>query len=206
MSAVMEESVGVWPLLFKFRPGASLSDPDDFFDFCQDNAPWNFERTAKGDLIVTMPTGGVTGARNAYLNYQLVAWALADGNGQVCDSNTGFLLPDGAMRAPDAAWIRKDRLAALTAEEKKKFLPLVPDFIIELRSESDRLSDLKDKMIEWREAGVRLGVLLDCTSRTAWLYRPDAEVREIPEATTLVCDPELPGFVLDTAALFDLEI
>lgn len=206
MSTAVESVPSLFPLLFKIRPGARLSDPEDFFLFCQDNAPWEFERSAKGELVIKMPTGGESGARNLQLSMLLGIWALADGTGMGFDSNTGFELPGGALRAPDAAWVRKDRLAALTLEQKRKFLPLSPDFVVELRSDTDRLTDLQAKMQEYIDAGVALGILLDPDQRRAWIYRPGAAPVECDDPATLDCAPELPGFVLDTRALFDVAL
>lgn len=195
----------IWPLSFRLRPGLRITEPDDFYLFCQDNAPWEFERTARGELIIKMPAGGLSGKRNALLNYQLVAWALHYG-GSYFDSNTGFELPGGAMRAPDAAWVRADALAGLTAEEKEKFLPVVPDFVVELRSRTDRRDDLTAKMQEYCEAGVRLGLLLDPEERRVHVYRPDTEPTVLDDPATIDCSPELPGFVLDVKAVFDLTV
>lgn len=196
-------SESLWPLIFRMRPGSRLTDPDDFYAFCQDNAPWEFERTAKGELIVKMPTGGESGGRNALLNYQLVGWALRDATGVSFDSNTGFELTGGAMRAPDAAWVRKSRLALLTAEQKKKFLPLAPDFVVELRSETDRLSDLKDKLAEYISEGVRLALLLDPILRKVHVYRPNQAPFVLDDPDTIDCSLELSGFLLDVKTIFD---
>ncbi|MBB6048465.1 Uma2 family endonuclease [Armatimonas rosea] len=203
-SETLPESV--WPLILRMRPGLRLTDPEEFYDFCQANAPWQFERTAKGELIVTMPTGGESGKRNALLNYQLVGWALRDGSGSYFDSNTGFELPGGAMRAPDAAWVTNARLAALSPEQKEKFLPLLPDFVIELRSKTDRLAPLQEKMEEWRDTGVRLSLLLDPTTRRVHVYRPGTEPQILEDPATVDCSPELPGFLLDTKAIFDVTL
>jgi Uma2 family endonuclease len=190
----------------RLRAGLDLSRTADFFHFCQDNAELHIERSAQGELIIEMPTRWGTGKRNALLNYFLVAWALQDGTGEVGDSNTGFELPNGGMRAPAAAWVDKDRLAALTIEQRSRFLPLAPDFIVELRSDTDRLADLETKMEEWRAAGVRLGLLLDASARRVCLYRPGQVVAVLENPTSVDCSPELSGFVLDVKAIFDVEV
>lgn len=187
----------------QITPARNLDDPESLFAFCRDNVPLQIERTASGALIVREPTGGESGARNAELTAQLVVWARQDGTGRAFDSNTGFLLPNGALRAPDAAWVRKSRLADLTAREKQQFLPLAPDFVVELRSETDSLRTLQEKMVEYVDNGVRLAVLLDPATRAVWLYRPEAPAQRLHDPLSVDASPELPGFALDSAALFD---
>jgi Uma2 family endonuclease len=131
------------------------------------------------------------------LSAQLTAWALRDGTGVTTDSSGGFYLPNGAMRAPDAAWVRRERLAGLTAEQRERFLPLCPDFVIELRSPSDSLPVLREKMEEYVENGARLGWLLDAPARRCYVYRPGGETEQLNEAAELSGEPELPGFSLD---------
>ena len=149
-----------------------------------------------------MPTGAESGNRNFELTMQLGIWVRQDGTGRGFDSSTGFDLPNGAMRSPDASWVSKSRLAALTAEQKKKFLPLAPDFAAELRSETDSLSLLQDKMAEYIACGVRLALLIDPTTHRVHVYRPNAEPQVLENPTTVDCSPELPGFILDTQPLF----
>jgi Uma2 family endonuclease len=197
---------GISGQTLRLRAGLDLSRSEDFFTFCQDNAELHIERTAQGELVIEMPTRWGTGKRNALLNYFLVAWALQDGTGEVGDSNTGFELPNGGMRAPDAAWVHKDRLAALTSEQRSRFLPLAPDFIVELRSDTDRLAELETKMEEWRAAGVRLGLLLDASERRVCVYRPGQAVAILENPATVDCSPELSGFALDVKAIFDVEV
>ena len=187
----------------RLRGGLDLTDKHDFGLFCDDNKDWRIERTADGELIIEMPTKSFTGTLNAYLGFQLFGWALQEGQGMAFDSSAGFELPNGAMRSPDASWVRKSALAALTDEEKKEFLPVVPEVIFELRSSSDRLKTLQNKMAEWASVGVLLGVLLDPDEQQVTLYRPSAEPMVLQNPTTVDCSPELPGFVLDIQALFD---
>src|ERR671932_2756854 len=149
------------------------------------------------------PTVGETGNRNAILTTFLTTWALRDGTGAAFDSSTGFNLPNGATRAPDAAWVRRERLAALTAEQKKRFLPLCPDFVVELRSPSDRLAVIQDKMKEYMDNGARLGWLIDVPNREVYVYRPGTEAERVDEASELSGEPELPGFVLDLRAIWE---
>jgi Uma2 family endonuclease len=131
------------------------------------------------------------------LTAAFVQWAKHDGEGVAFDSSTGFVLPNGAIRSPDVSWVRRNRLATLTPEQKQRFLPLCPDFALELRSASDRLSDLQDKMEEYIANGARLGWLLVPQTRSVYVYRPGRTSQHMQEITPLSGDPELPGFVLD---------
>lgn len=182
--------------VLKMRPAVELTH-DQFFELCQINRDLRLERTAEGDIIVMPPTGFETGNRNSEITWQLVNWAKKDGTGVAGDSSTGFILPNGADRSPDAAWIKRERLAELTPEQKKKLLPLCPDFVIELRSPSDKLEALKTKMEEYVENGARLGWLIDPQARSVHVYRPGAAVEVLRDASQVSGDPELPGFVLD---------
>ena len=193
----------VWPIILRQRAGQNLANPEDFYEFCQDNEPWRIERSASGALEVAMPAGWETGSRNQELSGQLWLWARQDGTGRAADSSAGFELPGGAMRSPDASWVRKSRLDTLTAADRQRFLPLAPDFVAELRSESDRLVPLQEKMQEYITAGVSLALLLDPTNRRVSLYRPGQELIILENPTTIDCSPELSGFVLDIQAIFD---
>lgn len=184
------------PLVLRMHPAVKMDDRQ-FFEFCQQNPDLRIERTAEGDLIVMPPTGWESSNQNATLTHLITAWALKDSTGAVSDSSGGFILPNGATRAPDAAWVRKSRLQALTAEQKRRLLPLCPDFVIELRSPSDSLTVLQDKMREYIDNGAALGWLLDAPNKQVYAYRPNAEVERLDRPTTLSGEPELPGFVLD---------
>ena len=142
---------------------------DQFFEFCQANKELRIERTAQGDCEIMALTGGETSWRNSGLIAQLYNWAESDGSGVVFDSSGGFIFPNGAIRSPDVSWVKKIRLAALTSEQKQRFLPLCPDFVIELRSPSDSLKALQDKMQEYIESGASLGWLIDPEANTATL-------------------------------------
>lgn len=184
------------PLVLRLRPAIELSD-EQFFAFCRLNPDLRIERTAEGDVEIMSPAGGRTGYRNAGITAQLWTWALRDGTGAPFDSATGFILPNGAVRAPDAAWVRMPRLEQLTEEQQERFLPLCPDFAIELRSPSDRLRVAQAKMQEYIANGAALGWLIDAPNRRVYVYRPDAEVERLDDPAMLSGDPELPGFVLD---------
>lgn len=197
------EPARVWPILLHYRPGLDLSDPKQFFAFCQDNAPWQIERTPEGGIVVKMPTGGESSHRCLELSVQVALWSRQDGTGKAFDSSGGFDLPNGAMRSPDAAWVRGERLQALTAEQKRGFLPLAPDFAAELRSETDRLKDLQEKMEEYIGCGVRVALLLDPFERRVWVYRPGVAPLVLENPARWDGAPELPGLLLDLAAVFD---
>ncbi|MCX6369085.1 MAG: Uma2 family endonuclease [Armatimonadetes bacterium] len=186
--------------------GFDLDNPEHFFEFCRVNAVWRIERNAQGEVVVRMPTGAESGNRNFELIMQLGNWVKRDGTGRGFDSSTGFDLPNGAMRSPDASWVSKARLAALTAEQKKRFLPLAPDFAAELRSETDSLTLLQEKMEEYIACGVRLALLIDPTQSKVHVYRPGASPQVLNNPTAVDCSPELPSFLLDTIALFTSEL
>ena len=170
---------------------------EQFFRLCQDNRDLRFELTAQEELIIMPPTGSETGWRSARITVRLGVWAESDGSGLVFDSSTGFTLPDGSKRSPDAAWIRLERWEALTATERQRFAPICPDFVLELRSPTDDLATAQAKMLEYLANGARLGWLLDPQAERVYMFRPGqpAEVLENPE--TVSGDPVLPGFVLN---------
>lgn len=190
------------PLLRLYMAPAIEMTADQFFEFCQINRELWIERTQEGDLIIMTPTGGETSWRNSELVTTLNIWAKQDGTGIVFDSSAGFDLPNGAMRSPDAAWVKRSRLETLTPEEKKKFLPLCPDFVIELRSPSDRLADLKEKMVEYIENGVQLGWLIDPEGRQVFVYETDGQMTHLENPTTLSGEPLLTGFSLGLSEIW----
>lgn len=177
----------------------------DFWQLCQENRDLRMERTEKGVLEVMPPTSGGTGARNADLTAQVVVWAKTDGTGTAFDSSAGFKLPNGATRSPDTSWVTNERWNALTIPEKEeKFSPICPDFVIELRSRSDRKKKLQEKMREYLAQGARLGWLIDPRDGTVEIYRPGRPVETLNRPATLSGDDVLPGFVLDLKGiLFD---
>ncbi len=189
-------------LLLRLPPIIDWTE-DQFFEFCQINRDLRIERTAKGELIIMPPTGWETGQRNSELNAVLRNWAKQDGSGIISDSSTGFILPNGATRSPDAAWVKRSRLAALTPEQRKKFLPLCPDFAIELRSASDSVSDLQDKMQEYIDNGAQLGWLIDPQRKRVYVYRPNSPVECLENPSTLSGEPVLPGLVLELKEIWE---
>ncbi|MCT7980882.1 Uma2 family endonuclease [Laspinema olomoucense] len=170
---------------------------DQFFQLCQNNRDLRFERTATGELIIMPPTGGETSNRNIELSYQLQGWSRQNNLGKAFDSNGGFKLPKGGNRSPDASWVNIASWDALTPDQREKFLPLCPDFVVELRSASDSLKELQDKMLEYLENGVRLGWLIDRQNLRVEIYRPGQEVEIIESPRSLSGEDVLPGFVLD---------
>ena len=180
----------------RLRPAVEMTE-EQFYLLCAQNDELRIERTAGGEIEIMPLTGGGSGNRNMRLAYQLAGWALRDGSGEAFDSSTGFRLPNGATRSPDASWVHGARLSALTPEQWERFLPLCPDFVLELRSPSDALRTLQAKMREYMENGARLGWLLDPADRRAYVYRPGAEEEVLDDPSELSGEPELPGFILD---------
>ena len=131
------------PLVLRFGPATQRLTDDEFYEFCQSNRDWRIERDSCGDFIIMPPAGGESGRSNADLILQLGLWNKRTKSGEVFDSSTGFSLPNGAIRSPDAAWVRRDRWNALTHDQQKGFPPLAPDFIVELRSETDLMRPLR---------------------------------------------------------------
>jgi len=188
-------------VVLRLPAGFELSD-DEFFEICQANHELRMERTAKGEIIVMPPTGWETGDRNSEINMQFRQWAKREGSGVATESSTGFKLPNGADRSPDAAWVRRGRLAQLTAEQKRKFLPLCPDFVVELLSPTDKLEDGKAKMEEYLANGAQLGWLIDPDERRVYVYRPNTPVEMLENPESVSGDPELPGFVLQLTEIW----
>jgi Uma2 family endonuclease len=182
-------------------PGTLDWSEDDFFRFCQANRELRIERTANGEIVVMSPAGGYSGYRGMEVARQLGSWARTDTTGVAFDSSTGFRLPTGAMRSPDAAWVQLSRLRELTHREKEQFIPLCPDFVIEVASPSDEIFALREKMREYVEAGLRLGWLILPASTQVEIYAPkDVRVLESPDS--LSGDPVLPGFTLDLTLIW----
>lgn len=167
-----------------------------FYAFCQANQNLRIERTVKGEVIVMPPAFSDTGNRNLKIAQQLANWADKDGTGEGFDSSAGFTLPNGATRSPDASWIKSSRWNALSAEQKSSFAPLCPDFVIELRSSSDTLTSLTQKMQEYIDNGVLLGLLIDRKQQTVHVYRPNCAPKILKSPSSVDCSPELSGLSL----------
>ncbi len=174
---------------------------EQFFQLCQDNQDYQFERTALGEIIIMPPTGGETSNRNIELAYQLQAWSRQNKLGKAFDSSGGFTLPNGAVRAPDASWLKLERWKALTPQQKQKFIPLCPDFVVELLSPTDSLKQTQLKMQEYIDNGALLGWLIDAKTRQVEIYRRDRNVELLENPLALSGEDVLPGFVLDMAQI-----
>ncbi|MYE22707.1 MAG: Uma2 family endonuclease [Gammaproteobacteria bacterium] len=183
------------PVLVNLPMAKQFSD-DEFLEFCQLNRDLRIERTAEGRLSIIPPTGFDTGRRNVEMTRQLANWAIDDGRGVAGESSTGFRLPNGAVRAPDVSWIRADRLAAVLPDAAEGFLPLCPDFVLELRSPTDRLATVQAKMVEYMENGAQLGWLIDPSDRTVHIYRPGKPVERLRAPASVSGEDVLPGFEL----------
>ena len=179
--------------------------PEQFEQLCRKHRKLRLELTSAGELIVMPPTGSQTGARNADLTYQLMAWSKKDNIGICFDCVAGFTLPNGAIRSPDASWIKRERWDCLTEQQKKSFAPICPDFVVELRSPSDSLTQLFLKMFEYLENGTSLGWLIDPFKRQVYVYRPNEEPVVLDNPETVSGDPLLPGFTLNLTELWSVD-
>lgn len=167
---------------------------EQFYQLCQDNQDLQFERTPQGELVIMPPVGGESGNREADLIADLVIWNRQTGLGYVFSSSTVFKLPNGGSRSPDAAWVQKKRWEALPPEQRRKFPPIAPDFVIELRSETDNLTTLQTKMQEYLDAGVKLGWLINPQQQQVEIYRlrQSKEIQQLP--SKLLGETVLPNF------------
>ncbi|MER3490874.1 MAG: hypothetical protein C4323_00250 [Mastigocladus sp. ERB_26_2] len=188
-------------ITFNLNNIIKLTD-DQFYQLCRDNPDVKFERNALGEIIIISPTGGETGRYNARLTAQFVFWNEKTKLGEVFDSSTCFKLPNGADRSPDVAWIKKDRWDALTSEQKEKFPPIAPDFVLELLSPTDSVQETQKKMQEYINAGVKLGWLIDRKTGRVEIYRPGKETEILQLPASLSGEDILPGFVLDLKAVW----
>ncbi len=175
---------------------------EQFFLLCQNNGDLRFERTASGEIIIMPPTGGETSNNNFEIAMQLGMWNKQTKLGKGFESNGGFTLPNGAVRAPYASWLKLERWEALTPQERQKFLPLCPDFVVELRSPTDSLKQTQLKMQEYIDNGARLGWLIDPKTRRVEIYRPNQDVELLENPLALSGENVLPGFVLDISSIF----
>lgn len=188
-------------LILNLLPTIELTE-DQFFQLCQNNRDLRLERTAQGELIIMPPTGWGSGNRNAKLTARLEIWAEADGTGLAFDSSTAFSLSNGAIRAPDASWVKRERLEALNPDPAK-FLPMAPDFAVELRSASDSLKTTQQKMQEYINCGVRLGWLIDPQNQQVEIYRQSKDVEVLQSPNSLSGEDVLPGFMLDLTQILN---
>jgi Uma2 family endonuclease len=189
-------------LTLQLPPVLKLTD-EQFEQLAAANQDLQLELTAKGELIIMPPTGGETGDRNFELDGQLWYWNRQTRLGKAFDSSTGFRLPKGGTRSPDVAWVSMERWEALTPAQRKKFLPLCPDFAVELVSETDDVEETRSKMQEYINNGLRLGWLINPRTRQVEIYRPNQAVEVLQSPATLSGEDVLPGFVLDLQPIFE---
>jgi len=172
------------------------STVQDYLAFCRANPDLRCERTAEGEIVVVPPAGGESSHRNSKLSTQLGRWAGIDGRGQTFDSSVEFLLPDGSALSPDASWVSNEALARLSRQERREFLRLSPEFVVEVMSPSDRLKRAKAKMENWMKNGLQLGWLIDADKQTVYVYRKGRNPVTRRNMLELAADAPLEGFVL----------
>ena len=191
---------------YDFLPATLTAHPmsdEEFAEFCSEHPDLFFEMSADGELIVMAPTYSSTGARNQEIGVQLGVWAKLDGRGITCDSSAGFVLPNGARRSPDASWTLKSRIEQMDAAQREKFWHLCPDFVIELKSASDRPRAIHKKMIEYLANGAQLGWLIDPGTRTVSVYRREGEVETLTCVASIAGEGPVAGFVLELASVWN---
>ena len=196
-----DDAVGGGALRVRLQPAMCPTD-EQFYEFCRLNRELRIERGAEGEVTIMAPAGWESARRNAEVTSQLQAWAREDGTGAAADSSAGYVLPNGAVRSPDASWVSNARLASVAPEQRSRFLPLCPDFVIELRSPGDRLPALQDKMADYVANGAALGWLIDPVNRQVFVYRPGREVERLDEPESLSGSPALSGFDLRMGAIW----
>src|ERR1044071_5061680 len=179
--------------------------PEQFEQLCAEYDDLRLELTSTGELIVMTGTGPRTGRRNSNLTRQLDIWTENDGSGLCFDSSTIFALPNRARRSPDASWVSRERWDRLSESQKDSFSPICPDFVAELRSKSDRLPTLLNKMSEYMANGASLGWMIDPSKRRVYVYRPNEEVVILDDPETISGDPLLPGFELNLSKIWSTE-
>jgi Uma2 family endonuclease len=190
-----------WP--FKLNVQRTKLTEEQFIVLCQENPELRLELSAQGELIIMPPTGSEGAWRSGEVFGSLRDWAKQNQTGLSFDSSAGFTLPNGAIRSPDASWIRRERWTALTKAQREKFAPICPDFVAEVRLQSDKLSDLLDKMQEYLDNGARLGWLIDPLNQRAYIYRPRQPVETLENPEVLSGDSVLLGFVFQIQELWE---
>ncbi|MEH2149995.1 Uma2 family endonuclease [Nostoc sp.] len=190
----MNATTTTFPSTLKLK--IDLTD-EQFFQMCQKNSNYRFERTASGEILIMPPTGSDTGNHNFDMVVELGIWNKQTKLGKGFDSSTGFTLPNGAERSPDVSWVKIERWNALTPEQQEKFAPICPDFVVELRSRTDSLKELQEKMQEYIENGTQLGWLIDRKNKRVEIYRPGKDVEILDNPASLSGENVLSGFVLD---------
>lgn len=180
-------------------PNINVFSDDELYAFCLANPELHIERDENGHIIIMPPTGLESSFTNGELFGEVRNWNRQTKAGRTSESNGGYTLPDKSMRAPDVGWVSKERLMSVLPEELKKFAHVCPDFVIEVRSESDNLSELQAKMEKWLQNGVRLGWLVDPQLKTTTIYRPGQEPISKPFTETLSGEDVLIGFTMNVA-------
>ena len=194
-------AASIIPLVVRFRPLYAMT-PDEFFELSLLNPDLKIELTSEGEIVFMSPSGAETGALNAQIILALGRWASEDKSGVFFDSSAGFTLPNKAVRAPDASWVRREKWTALSPRQRQRFAPLCPDFVIEVDSPSDRLKDLQAKMDEYIANGAQLGWLILPETRQVMVYRPGQDMQLHSDVDAIAADPELPGFTLDLTLIW----
>ncbi|MEH2071580.1 MAG: Uma2 family endonuclease [Nostoc sp.] len=190
------------PLVLQIPSSMQMTD-EQFFEFCQVNRDLRIERNKFGELVIMPPTGSETGNREVNISGQLWVWSEQNGTGITFSSSTGFKLSTGAERSPDASWIKLERWNSLSAKQQEKFAPICPDFVVELKSPSDNLQTLKEKMEEYmNEPGIQLGWLIDRKPRQVYIYRPGLSEECLDNPATVSGNPILPGFILNMSKVW----
>lgn len=196
MTVQLSTTQEILPLKIKLDPIVTMTD-EQFFAFCQLNRDVKIERNVRGELVFMPPKGSESEQRNFNLIGQLWVWTKQDGKGVGFGSSGGFTLPNGAVRSSDAAWIEKTRWEEIDLELRKRFAPICPDFVVELRSETDNLQVLQEKMEEYIENGTKLGWLIDPQQQKVYIYRPNSQLEELVKPSSLSGEDVLSGFVLE---------
>lgn len=188
---------------FNFGSALKRMTDDEFLKFSKEHEGWQIEMTKEGDILIMSGTGGLTGRRNSRITRRLDEWAEKEGTGVTFDSDTIFRLPNGARKLPDASWLTNERWNSLSEEEQEGIIPFAPDFVIELRSRTDSLKELQDKMTEYIENGAQLGWLIDPIERQVYVYRPNTEVETLDNPQKISGEFLLKGFVLKMKEIWD---
>ena len=200
MQLVVEDFESMAPVIL--NPHRVPMTDEEFVAFCQQYEDCSVECTAEGEIVIMPPNYSRTGERNLEIGAQLLIWTKKDGRGRAYDPSAGFRLPNGARRSPDACWIRKDRIAELPKEQQEGFYHLCPDFVIELRSSTDRMKRLKAKMEEYIANGAELGWLIDPEERSVWIYRPGRPAECVANPERILGEGPVAGFVLELADIW----
>jgi len=206
MSAVLVSNT-----MFEYTPVLELDfgkalkrmNDNEFFEFCQRNKSMRIEMDKHGEITIMPPTGSETGGKNFTLTVKFGIWADKDGTGKGFDSSTGFRLPNGAKRSPDLSWMKLEKWNSIPASKRKKFAPVCPDFVVELRSETDSLTKLQIKMEEYIENGAALGWRIDAGKRKVYVYRQNAKVEILEHPSEVSGEPLLKGFTLNLKEIWD---